>query len=158
MGAGQHRLTWDMHTTSTMSSTCKEGLGILPTMAYTIIKALPLKGYLFQASGISKGKDFTSLSIWKGTESCHFHLYKRQGLQILQMHFMCVSGFVIFPCFEDSAFTAVKRGRSERTILGTSKRRSMWGTQFVSRRYMKGVHFLSKWVGPQGGASPYRTL
>ena len=39
------------------------GLGILPTMAYTIIKALPLKGYLFQASGISKGKDFTSLSI-----------------------------------------------------------------------------------------------
>ena len=34
------------------------GLGIL-----AIIKALPLKGYLFQASGISKGKDFTSLSI-----------------------------------------------------------------------------------------------
>ena len=27
------------------------------------------------------------------------------------MHFMCVSGFVIFPCFEDSAFTAVlKKG------------------------------------------------
>ena len=30
------------------------------------------KGYLFQASGISKDKDFTSRGIWKGRKICHF--------------------------------------------------------------------------------------
>ena len=41
-------------------------------MAYTGGSALT--GYLFQASGISKGRDFTSCYISKGREICHLGL------------------------------------------------------------------------------------
>ena len=32
------------------------------------------KGYLFQASAVQKGRDFTIWSIWKGREICHLRL------------------------------------------------------------------------------------
>ena len=35
-----------------------------------------LKGYLFQALGIWKGRDFTVWSTWKGWEICHLGLWK----------------------------------------------------------------------------------
>ena len=50
------------------------GEGILPIMAYT--GRLRRKGYLFQAPGIWKGRDFTRWSIWKGSEICHLGLWK----------------------------------------------------------------------------------
>ena len=68
-------------------------------------------GYLFQASGISKWKDFTSLSIWKVQKFVIFICKKAQkGLQILQMHFMCVSDFVIFPCFRKTVHLQQLKG------------------------------------------------
>ena len=36
------------------------------------------KGYLFQASGIWKGRDFTLWSIWKGRGICHLGLLKEK--------------------------------------------------------------------------------
>ena len=44
------------------------------------------KRYLFQASGTSKGRDFTKWSIWKRSEICHTGVYT--GQKSLHMHFM----------------------------------------------------------------------
>ena len=43
-------------------------------------EAQPEKGYLFQASGTWKGRDFTSWSIWKGREICHLGLWRGKRL------------------------------------------------------------------------------
>ena len=49
------------------STTVHPGGGeVLPIMAHTGDSAQ--MGYIFQASGIWKGGDFTSWSIWKGAE------------------------------------------------------------------------------------------
>ena len=55
-------------------------------MAYTGGSAL--KGYPFQASGVGKGKDFASWSIWKRETSVILVYNKAQ--KDLQMHFMAV--------------------------------------------------------------------
>ena len=48
---------------------------------WTIRGGFAWKGYLLQALGISKGRDFTSSSIEKGREICHLGLWKgRKGL------------------------------------------------------------------------------
>ena len=47
----------------------------LPMKAYWYGETRP-KGYLRQASGVWKGRDFTRWSIWKGREICHLGLWK----------------------------------------------------------------------------------
>ena len=37
------------------------------------------KGYLFQASAIQKGRDFTRRSVWKSEEICRLGLLKSQA-------------------------------------------------------------------------------
>ena len=49
--------------------------GVLPKKAYTG-RLRPKGGYLFQASGIWKGRDFTRWSIRKGGGICHLGLLK----------------------------------------------------------------------------------
>ena len=77
-------------------------------------EALPERGtYLFQASGIWKGKDFTSWSIQKGREVCHLGLWKSsKGLTDEFYGFIKSrerSIFVTNSYVKDIAFTAVKR-------------------------------------------------
>ena len=66
------------------------------------------------------------------------------------------SGFVIYSCFEDSSFTAVKRNAKLQT-------RYVKRVSFFNIRFTKGVPSLSKMVskremvGPRSGASPYTT-
>ena len=72
-----------------------------------------LKGYLFQASGIRNGRDFSSWSIYKGGEICRLGLLKGpKGLTDEFYGFIKSrkrSIFVIDSYLKDSAFTAVKR-------------------------------------------------
>ncbi len=58
------------------------GGGVLPIMAYT--GRLSRKGYLFQASGIWKGRDFTSLGIGKGMEISHLGFWKGLLIKIFR--------------------------------------------------------------------------
>ena len=57
------------------------------------------KGYLFQALGIWRGRDFTSWSLQEGKEICHLGLCHS---------FIKRSIFVIDSYLQDNAFTAVK--------------------------------------------------
>ena len=107
------------------------------------------KGYLFQASSIWKGRDFTSWSILKkGREICHLGLWKgpkSANRWILWLIILWLiksrkcSIFVTDSYWKDSAFIAVKRDAKSQT-------RYVKGVPFVNRRYMKGIPFLSKMV------------
>ena len=70
------------------------------------------KGYLFQASGIWKGRDFTRCSIWKSREICHLGLWKGPKGRTDKFYDFIKSGkrsiFVIDSYLNDNAFTAVK--------------------------------------------------
>ena len=86
--------------------------GVLTMMA--IRGGSARKGYLFQASGIWKGKDFTSWSILtKGRQICHLGLWKGpKGITDEFYGFIKSrkrSVFVIDSYLRDSAFTVVKR-------------------------------------------------
>ena len=62
---------------------CPDGMfpRVLPIIAYTCW--LRPNGVLYQASGIWKGRGFTSWSMWMGGEICHFSCKKAQkGWQI----------------------------------------------------------------------------
>ena len=76
------------------------GLGILPTIAYTIIKALLERGTFFRIQVYQRVR---TLLVWvyEKVQKSVIFIYKKaqKGLQILQMHFMCVPDFMIFPCF-----------------------------------------------------------
>ena len=78
------------------------------------------KGYLFQASSIWKGRDFTSWSILiKSREICHLGQWKgpkranRWILWLIQLRKRSI--FVIDSYWKDSAFTAVKRDAKSQT-------------------------------------------
>ena len=101
------------------------------------------KGYLFQASAIWKGTDFTLWSIRKGREICHLGLWK--GLKGRTDEFYGFiksrkhSVLVIDSYLNDSAFAAVKRDAKFLT-------RYVKRVQFVNRKYTKGVPFSWKMV------------
>ena len=69
--------------------------------------------YLFQASGIWKGRDFTCCSIWKGREIFHLGLWKGPKGRTNEFYGFIKSRkrsiFVIDCYLSDNAFTAVKR-------------------------------------------------
>ena len=71
------------------------------------LKWVPFSGLRY----ISKGRDFTSWSIWKGREICHFGLYK--DLKRLQKDFMAVKksrkffAFVIYSLYKTSLSTPI---------------------------------------------------
>ena len=118
------------------------GGGVLPMMAYT--GRLAREGYLFQASSIWKGRDFTCWSILiRSRQICHLGLWKgpkRANKWILWLiKSRKRSIFVTDSYWKDSAFTAVKRDAKSQT-------RYVKGVPFVNRRYMKGVPFLWKMV------------
>ena len=72
------------------------GEGALPTMACT--------GYLFQASGIWKGRDFISWRLWKVRDICRLGLLKDQKGLTGADRFE-----VIYLFLKHAALTAVER-------------------------------------------------
>ena len=113
-------------------STTQE-VGVLPLMIYW-------KGYLFQASGMYKERDFTGWRIWKVGKSVFLFPEKpkraNNALNGCEKSKKC-SEFVIDSYLKDSAFISVKRDAKFST-------RYVKGVPFFNRRYTKGVPFLWK--------------
>ena len=65
---------WYLFLLSSLNSPVAVGTPYNGLCAYA--KGSARKGYLFQASGLWKGRDFTSWSLWKGKEICHSGLRK----------------------------------------------------------------------------------
>ena len=130
-------------------------------MSYTS-RLCPKRGYLFQASGIWKGRDFTRCSIWKGREIYHLSLLK--GPKGLTDEFYGFtksrkrSIFVIANDINDGAFIQQLKGMQ-------SSKQGMWKEYHLSiEGIQKGYLFRDKWyikgsgVGPRGGAPQNKHL